>query len=266
MWYWAQDGRQQGPVEAAAIDTAIRQGHIDSATLLWRSGLTGWRPAGEMVEFTEALLATETTGNSTGPQPPPLPSSAMTQPRSPLLETLEAHSETKEPDVELPDGLLLQLKPRATPWSRYWARMVDGIFLFPFALIDALNVEGAEALLGFGLGVLSCLLSAICLSAFGTTPGKALYCIDVIPATWSGQSHGFFRREFGVFYGGLGLGISIAAIGTMYWQYTRLQRGLPASYDVGRFLVIQRPIGQLRFSLGPVFTALALIVIAAAAP
>lgn len=42
-WYYADAQRQQqGPVDAAALAQAYREGRVDADTLVWREGLAGW--------------------------------------------------------------------------------------------------------------------------------------------------------------------------------------------------------------------------------
>ena len=108
--------------------------------------------------------------------------------------------------------------------------------------VQVMSGDGSEALWGIGAVALLCIFTALCLSLFGTTPGKALYRIDVAPMTWTGQSGDFAGRELRVFFAGLGIGFPIAALCTMFWQHARLRRAQPASYDEGRFLVAQHSI------------------------
>jgi uncharacterized RDD family membrane protein YckC len=45
-WYYADGGRQAGPVEEAALDELVRQGVVRDDTLVWREGLASWQPHG----------------------------------------------------------------------------------------------------------------------------------------------------------------------------------------------------------------------------
>ena len=43
-WYYAENGRQVGPVEEAALDDLVRQGVVRDETLVWREGMANWQP------------------------------------------------------------------------------------------------------------------------------------------------------------------------------------------------------------------------------
>lgn len=45
-WYYADGGRQAGPVDEAALDELVRQGVVRDDTLVWREGLASWQPHG----------------------------------------------------------------------------------------------------------------------------------------------------------------------------------------------------------------------------
>jgi uncharacterized RDD family membrane protein YckC len=45
-WYYADGGRQAGPVDEAALDELVRQGVVRDDTLVWRDGLQSWQPHG----------------------------------------------------------------------------------------------------------------------------------------------------------------------------------------------------------------------------
>lgn len=56
-WYYADAGRQVGPVEEAALDDLVRAGVIRDDTLVWREGMANWQPHGAV----------------RGPKPAPMP-------------------------------------------------------------------------------------------------------------------------------------------------------------------------------------------------
>jgi uncharacterized RDD family membrane protein YckC len=45
-WYYAEDGRQIGPIEEPALDDLARAGVVRDDTLVWREGMAGWQPHG----------------------------------------------------------------------------------------------------------------------------------------------------------------------------------------------------------------------------
>lgn len=45
-WFYAEGGRQIGPVEDASLDDLVRQGVVKDDTLVWREGMASWQPHG----------------------------------------------------------------------------------------------------------------------------------------------------------------------------------------------------------------------------
>jgi uncharacterized RDD family membrane protein YckC len=43
-WYYADAGRQVGPVEDAQLDELVRSGAVRDDTLVWREGMANWQP------------------------------------------------------------------------------------------------------------------------------------------------------------------------------------------------------------------------------
>jgi uncharacterized RDD family membrane protein YckC len=42
-WYYAEGGRQVGPVEESVLDELVRQGTVRDDTLVWREGMAAWQ-------------------------------------------------------------------------------------------------------------------------------------------------------------------------------------------------------------------------------
>ena len=42
-WYYAEGGRQVGPVEESVLDDLVRQGVVRDETLVWREGMAAWQ-------------------------------------------------------------------------------------------------------------------------------------------------------------------------------------------------------------------------------
>jgi uncharacterized RDD family membrane protein YckC len=43
-WYYAEDGKQTGPVTEEQLDEMVRDGKLPSSALVWREGLANWQP------------------------------------------------------------------------------------------------------------------------------------------------------------------------------------------------------------------------------
>lgn len=44
QWYYAANGKQQGPVSQAELETLARTGVVGAETLVWRDGMPNWAP------------------------------------------------------------------------------------------------------------------------------------------------------------------------------------------------------------------------------
>lgn len=62
-WFAGFGGQQAGPFDMAALQGHVAAGRLTRETLVWRNGMTGWTPAGQVAELA-ALF---------GQSPPPLP-------------------------------------------------------------------------------------------------------------------------------------------------------------------------------------------------
>jgi hypothetical protein len=60
-WYYARDGKQEGPVSEEEFQRLRSTGMIDQATLVWRDGMANWQACAEV--FSQAA--------SVAPDPPP---------------------------------------------------------------------------------------------------------------------------------------------------------------------------------------------------
>ena len=47
-WYYAAQGQQVGPFDDAAFQDLVSKGEIQSTTLVWHSGMSGWKPLSEV--------------------------------------------------------------------------------------------------------------------------------------------------------------------------------------------------------------------------
>jgi hypothetical protein len=63
-WFFASQGKQQGPYPEAQLREFIANGTVRAETLVWSEGMAGWQKAGDI----PGLLA-----GAVGPPPPPVP-------------------------------------------------------------------------------------------------------------------------------------------------------------------------------------------------
>jgi uncharacterized RDD family membrane protein YckC len=192
-WYYAEQGQRVGPVERELLDERIRDGTIQAATLVWRAGLSDWRPAADVAELEV---------------PPSLP--ALPPALPPMDATPSAHSDAARTGAEEPaaqrehPGAIRALRasaPNATFagfWARFAAKLIDGLLLFGAGIlladaVGALFYQGALPVppdwRGFiraqGLMSLANAIVAICFSVYfirryEATPGKLMLGLRVI--------------------------------------------------------------------------------------
>ena len=67
-WYFAKDGQQIGPVPVEALRTRYAEGEMKKSDLVWREGMSDWRPLADVDELLPLLAATAAPKNI----PPPL--------------------------------------------------------------------------------------------------------------------------------------------------------------------------------------------------
>ncbi|MBP9842372.1 MAG: RDD family protein [Simkaniaceae bacterium] len=149
--------------------------------------------------------------------------------------------------------VLLDVKAKGRPWTRFWARMLDYlIFLFVIGVLSAIfNISfpgvpplySAIFLLFLWVFVESCLVCT-----WGTTPGKSLFCCCV--RTSEGKKLSFIQalnRSFGVWWMGMGAGIPIIIPITMLIASVKLSNCHITTWDrTGHFVVEHRPVGIVR--------------------
>ena len=56
-WYYAAKGQQVGPFDDAAFQDLVSKGEIQSTTLVWHSGMSGWKPLWEAGSTSTTLAA-----------------------------------------------------------------------------------------------------------------------------------------------------------------------------------------------------------------
>lgn len=121
------------------------------------------------------------------------------------------------------------------PWRRYFARIFDFMIVMPLWLIILVSFSPKTPLVftmfnlnEFWFGVISIFLYVVfvepaMLSAFGTTPGKALLKISVVDYSGNKISYGTaMKRNLQLWIRGLGIGFPIITAVTMLISYNRL--------------------------------------------
>jgi uncharacterized RDD family membrane protein YckC len=82
MWYYADNGRQMGPVDEAALDDLVRQGLVKDNTLVWREGMAAWQPhSTARPRPVPTPVASAPAAAAPAPAPIPTPIAASTETR-----------------------------------------------------------------------------------------------------------------------------------------------------------------------------------------
>jgi uncharacterized RDD family membrane protein YckC len=155
-WYYAEGGKQIGPVEESALDDLVRQGVVRDDTLVWREGMAAW----------QRHSAARGGASPAGPlQPPsPLMAPAATPPGGDLRYCSEcgrgvpASQLTSHGDVSVCAQCQPAYSQRLTGarhfggfWMRFLAVVIDGIILWVVSFI--IRIPLGLAGVGVGLGL-----------------------------------------------------------------------------------------------------------------
>lgn len=194
--------------------------------------------------------------------PPPIGSVARSDTPTP-----EPHLATvSEPPVATPAlGVTPGRNTAAHPWRRCFARHVDVVIvMFVTGLViylvapTALSDPDSERRLSFFALASWSLGEAICLAAFGTTPGKSLLATRVRDAAGARPSFRVaFRRSVGVWWFGCGAYVPFVVIFTMLVARDKLMRAGTTTWDEKAGTRVEH--GPLR-PTGVVVAALILLV------
>lgn len=212
-WFYAEDGKQIGPVDDDKWASLISSGAVSADTLVWQNGMTDWVPFGTL------------PAAKTSPTPAVDSSAAVATPvmaGGTSVECSECHRNFPAQDVvtighrpvcasckpivvqKLAEGVLPagDLK-YAGFWIRAGAKIIDFIILFVVAqgismavnLIAGARSDSQAALaMALGLGGANLLVSAVYqawfLGRFGATPGKMACGLKVIRTDGSSISYG----------------------------------------------------------------------------
>jgi uncharacterized RDD family membrane protein YckC len=257
-WYYAEGGKQLGPIDETALDDLVRQGVVRDETLVWREGMAAWQRHGVVRGSSSGSKGTATAA-------PPMPA-----PVEPGLSDSRYCAECGRP---FPASQLTsfgdvavcgQCQPAYSQrmrngaavkrhfggfWIRFVALVIDGIILGAVGLIVriplGLAIGGAGLTLGRNpdpseiLGMLPAVMGMIGLFWFihmalslayevyflttrGATPGKMVLGLKVIREDGSNLSAGVAAgRFFGKYLSGLTL-----CIGFLLAAFDREKRAL----------------------------------------
>lgn len=73
MWYYSQNNQQLGPVSEDQLKSMLRGASLPSSSLVWKEGMTDWKPVSEIPELSIAVTvsAPSVYGSTTSAYTPP---------------------------------------------------------------------------------------------------------------------------------------------------------------------------------------------------
>lgn len=243
--FLAENGQKTGPFDPWEVRGRLDRGEVTPRTLGWHEGCENWMPLKDL-----PALGLAARDNSPG-SPPPLPDDHRESTGSPPDE-----SHTPPPQTSYPDADDL---PR--PWSRFLARMMDMMIWFVLCLAFV-RITG-NSLVGFVTDPVQMLVAhvlmvvpeALCLSIFGTTPGKALLGLRVEKSGSGGppERSVAWQRALVVLGFGNGFYLSYLAVAAWIYHYVGLMRSNSTWWDRKLGLRLRgsqiHPIQIIRFIL-----------------
>jgi hypothetical protein len=232
-WYYGENGAAVGPTTFEDIAGQIRQAK-NGTHLVWTEGMEQWTAARDVPAFAELFRSL----------PPPLPPVDKVQPAmagapGTVAATLSATVEYAARTASISNERL-----NTHPWRRYFARMLD-IYAFVLCASFTMGImfpsifsEWSSSKASEENGLLNVLYVAafvpfegFCLFAFGTTFGKAIYGIRLIPKDAEITFYGALRRSTLVWFRGLGIGIPIITLFTLIAAYNNLKKNGTTTWD-----------------------------------
>lgn len=219
-WYYAEAGRQAGPVDDAQLQDLVRTGRIQANTLVWREGMSDWRTYQD-VAATDGLNLPPPPTISALPPAAGAPHEAVCAEcgrifdKNNMIHVGDLYvCATCKPVVmqKLAEGAKIggpALK-YAGFWIRFGAKFIDGLILvIPFAVIWLVFFLGSVQpggfyqpnpwllLVNFGFFVIRLCYETFFLGRFGATPGKMACGLKVL--TSDGQPISYARALGRVF-------------------------------------------------------------------
>jgi uncharacterized RDD family membrane protein YckC len=150
-WFYAEGGKQIGPVEESALDDLVRQGVVRDDTLVWREGMAAWQRH-------SAVRGSSAMGASPGPAAPPLTASPTassdTRYCSECGRAVPASQLTTFGDVSVCTQCQPAYSQRLRGTSQGAGRHFGGFWMrFLAVIIDAIIVGVVSAIIRIPLGL-----------------------------------------------------------------------------------------------------------------
>ena len=162
-WHYTSGGQQVGPVSAAELKSLARAGKLAPTDMLWKEGMSEWRPASSVKE----LFPAPAPSVSSPPSPPSSSSPAVAGTTTVEVTSGPPHG---------PESVPAQTDETASPLS--FLDKVKGRLSTAVGSKGASKIAGAGSFLkkhrlwtGIGTGVAACVILILLLLPRGTLPG-----------------------------------------------------------------------------------------------
>lgn len=249
MDWFVHNGKQRiGPITGDALRAMLATGAITPDSLVWRTGMETWTPASAVAGIGAPPPIPSAGGNArlegtaaesgmdsglvevSGRRPGPSSDEATQH----SLQDNDDTSRSKE---------ATQL---ATPWRRYWARMLDiTIFTMLVAIVFGIvapsafmpggtfGTPGGEHLLGWICLPFAIIIDGVVLGLFGGTPGKAIAGISVRGLRGAKPAVAdAIQRNFQMWWYGLGTGFPLISLFTLIISYRKVASGEQTRWEL----------------------------------
>jgi uncharacterized RDD family membrane protein YckC len=200
-WFYADSGRQLGPVDEAGLEELARTGVVRGDTLVWHEGMTSWLPYGTVRGIPPIPnMPIATPGFCSECGRPFTPDQLVTVGNATVCATCKPVYLQRLRE----GGVVVGARRYAGFWIRFVARVIDSAILGVIALIIGLplamtasltpsRIENPSLALFTGLGGMISLLQfavqigyeVYFVSTRGGTPGKLVLGLKIIRADGS---------------------------------------------------------------------------------
>jgi len=150
-WYYATDGRQQGPVSTDALRDLLASGKLKASDLVWCEGMADWSAAASVAALVPAVLPPPMVAVPVSP-PPPATYGAAPDPRAYGARPIPYYPSGQSYNALAIVGFVLALTPLG----------LIGLILSLIALNGMKNSGNYE---GHGLAKAGMIIPLVCMSA-----------------------------------------------------------------------------------------------------
>ncbi len=222
QWYYADNGKQVGPVSEADFQGLVKSGVIQAQTLVWTAGMSGWAAYGAVAPAAPAVASAPGVGAEGGvccECGKHFPQDELLRYEGSLVcaACKPVFFQRVQEGAAVPGTLRF-----AGFWIRFAAKFIDGILVgvvnmlvsmaFTFMAVRAVASGSPGGMIGIQVGawfiqmIIQGSYYVYFHGKYGATPGKMACKIKVIRADGTAMTYG---RAFGRFFGDMLSGLTL---------------------------------------------------------